>query len=582
MSTLEPTIDPLTASPSDGVTRPATGGVGGALAEIATSSDHKVIARDLVGTALLGLLGAVVCGVLLAIDRIGGESTVLGTDIVPEMLNGYRVGLVLGGVAPLLLGICAFAVPLQVGSRSLAFPRFAALGVWTWLGGLGVFAVALAFRGGGGGEDFKMVWLSIAALATMAIGLVAVAIPIATTVLTSRAPGMRLQRAPFFAWSALVYSLGLALVLPVFVAACVYVYIGNRYATTGVMGESTDIIRRAWWLFSGPALALFVVPVAGFFVEVVGPTFRKRVPMRFAAFTGIALVGIGGLAGVMQQRTLRLPGTGTAVSLDNFATKFAFLAVWGLFTVVPLLGVALAAGALALTGKPPTKLERRQGAESVRPRPSAAAAFAVLGLLIAALGLLGNALNGIEDLGLIGTVFEEGATTALVYGGVLAAAGAIVWWLPKYTGRKISDVQAVGIALLGAGGAALASLPYGVAGFVDQPQVAGFLEQPQIAGSYDIAAISTSWTNDGPGELLNGLVAVGHGLVAVAVLGLLALVLRNLAGTGEEAGENPWEGQTLDWMTGSPVPADNFVTTPTVRSPEPVLDAVAASEEADS
>ena len=47
---------------------------------------------------------------------------------------------------------------------------------------------------------------------------------------------------------------------------------------------------------------------------------------------------------------------------------------------------------------------------------------------------------------------------------------------------------------------------------------------------------------------------------------------------GDVAGDDPWGGQTLEWATTSPAPAENFTTTPTVMSPEPLLDLKAKPE----
>lgn len=581
MSTLEPTIDPRSTVSLDeaahahpGGSRPP--GAAGVVTDVLTSSDHKIGARDLTGAALVGLLAAIVCAALLAIDRISGDSPVFRDDVIPRFLNGHRVGLVFGGIAPLLLAICAFAVPLQVGARALAFARLAVLGGWTWFGGLVLFAVAVIGNGGGGGSEPRMVWLSISALALMAIGLVLGAVSIATTVLASRAPGMRLSRVPFFSWSALAYSLVIALALPVFVAVTIYVYIGNRY-DTGIMSETTDVMRRAWYLFTGPSLALFAIPAVGFVAEVAGPTLRKRIAQRPVALVGIALVAIGGLSAVMQQRTIRLPDTITDITGSNFGTKFAYLAVWAIFTLLPLLGVLAVLGAVALTAKPdkaPAAAESADAPATSRSAPSPAALFALFGLLLVALGLAGNAVGGIVDAGLIGTVFEEGATAALVYGALLSALGAIVWWLPKLTGRSVSGPAAAGLALLGAAGAALAAIPHLVAGFFEQPAVALFIDTPQANAATDLQLLSTRWANDGPGELLNLLVAIGHITVAVTVAGTLLLALRALAGGGNAVGADAWgAGQTLEWSTPSPAPADNFVAAPIVTSSEPLLDA---------
>ena len=82
--------------------------------------------------------------------------------------------------------------------------------------------------------------------------------------------------------------------------------------------------------------------------------------------------------------------------------------------------------------------------------------------------------------------------------------------------------------------------------------------------------------NDGPAELLNLLVTVGHALMVARRRRLSRAAGRARARHGEPAGDDPWDGQTLEWVTTSPAPDDNFVEMPTVMSPEPVLDLRAA------
>src|SRR3712207_104716 len=51
---------------------------------------------------------------------------------------------------------------------------------------------------------------------------------------------------------------------------------------------------------------------------------------------------------------------------------------------------------------------------------------------------------------------------------------------------------------------------------------------------------------------------------------------------GPTAGNNPWDGETLEWYTSSPPPHYNFVTVPTVRSREPMWDQPELAEGAQS
>ena len=42
--------------------------------------------------------------------------------------------------------------------------------------------------------------------------------------------------------------------------------------------------------------------------------------------------------------------------------------------------------------------------------------------------------------------------------------------------------------------------------------------------------------------------------------------------SGKPAGDDPWEGNTLEWATSSPPPSYNFDHLPDIRSERPVFD----------
>jgi heme/copper-type cytochrome/quinol oxidase subunit 1 len=542
MSTLDPTLDsPVVGEATAERTEPVL-----ALG-VATTSDHKTIGKLLVGGSMLGLLTVATLGVILGIERVDGDATLLDVDDLSQLFAAYRVGLVQAALLPLLLGIGVLVVPLQLGARALAFPRVAAAGLWAWLGGTVLLVIALAFNGGPLGGEAKMVELYVGGNVLALAGLTAVAVSIATSVLTTRAPGMRLHRAPLFSWAALVGSLALVLVLPVAVGSNIVQFVDYRYGGAA-FGGSSGIWPWTSYLYTGPVLGVTAVFAAGFVADVVAVTFRRRFPHRAIALMGIGLIGTAAFAGIGQQDVISLPGTGSEVRLENFATKLGFLAVWALFTLLPALGVVIVMGIGALVAKP-----ERSGGSTPRPNLNSPLLFGFFGLGLALLGILATAVNGIEDLGLEGTVFEEGAAVATIYGVVLAGIGAVGFWFAKATGRRLPELALGGLATLGALGAALASVPYLIAGFLDQP------------------AYSAVWDNDGPGELLNALVVAGHAAFGLTALAFAGLAIKSWR-SAEGAGDDPWGGQTLEWATTSPPPADNFVTTPTVMSPEPLLD----------
>jgi cytochrome c oxidase subunit 1 len=70
---------------------------------------------------------------------------------------------------------------------------------------------------------------------------------------------------------------------------------------------------------------------------------------------------------------------------------------------------------------------------------------------------------------------------------------------------------------------------------------------------------------------LNFISTVGSFILAAGVLVTLFNVVRSLK-HGKKAGNDPWNGNTLEWFVQSPPPENNFDVIPRVRSAEPMKD----------
>jgi heme/copper-type cytochrome/quinol oxidase subunit 1 len=518
-----------------------------------TSSDHKRIGRLWIGGGLLGTVAAAVLGAVIGVERIysGVGTALVPSADVPQYVQSFRFVMILAAVVPLLLGLALAVVPLQLGARAVAFPRLALGGFWAWATGVVLLVVALFSGGRIGGADVDMVGLHLLAHGLIAMGVLAAATSIATSVLTTRAPGMTMRRVPMFAWSALVSSLGVILALPVMIGAIIYLFIDVRYGI-GTFGGSDGIGNWIGWAFGQPLTFLFALPALGVFAELVPVTFRKRQVLRGVVYTGLGLVGIAAFAGITQQSIFAVSFSIDGVTADA-ATIVSDLVPFAIFNLLPVLGVVIVLAMAALTAKP-----TKGGANS--PKITAAFVFSFFGLGMVLVGMLGNAIYAIDDLGLAGTVFEEGALVYVVYGGVLGALGGIAHWAPKLWGRKMSEKKVIPLALTGVLGTILASLPLYVAGFSDQP-----------AGQVMISLSSTE-------SALNTAVLAGHVVMLLTVLAFVGLALATFTGDGEAAGDDPWEGHTIEWSTSSPAPGNNFPEVAMITSAEPMLDLKAATD----
>jgi cytochrome c oxidase subunit 1 len=70
---------------------------------------------------------------------------------------------------------------------------------------------------------------------------------------------------------------------------------------------------------------------------------------------------------------------------------------------------------------------------------------------------------------------------------------------------------------------------------------------------------------------LNLLATIGSFTIALSMLPFLWNVFISLR-SGEIAGDDPWEGNTLEWATSSPPPPYNFDRLPLIRSERPLFD----------
>jgi cytochrome c oxidase subunit 1/cytochrome c oxidase subunit I+III len=131
--------------------------------------------------------------------------------------------------------------------------------------------------------------------------------------------------------------------------------------------------------------------------------------------------------------------------------------------------------------------------------------------------------------------------------------GATYYWFPKMSGRMLSE-------RLGMWHFALITIGFNLTFFVQH--FLGILGMPRRVFTYpDLPYWGT----------LNMASTVGAVVTGVGVLVFVVNIALSLR-RGKVAGENPWEGWTLEWATSSPPPHDNFAEVPPVYGRRPLWD----------
>ncbi len=264
---------------------------------------------------------------------------------------------------------------------------------------------------------------------------------------------------------------------------------------------------------------------------------------------GLGLISVAALAAVTQQNVQRLPWSGSELNVDDLGTKVEDLVPFLFFNLLPVLGMLVVILMVVLAPKPQ---------KGVRPNVNPGFAFAFFGYGMVFVGMLGTVLYAVDDLALQGTVFEEAVLIYIVYGAVLGVMGGIAYWAPEAVGQRRSTPASCPARAARRPATVLASFPHYIAGFLDQP--AGPVVRQRRPRHLEHPRSRRPRAHGAHRARLHR--------AAVSPTGLA---------TTMSVGDDPWDGQTLEWATTSPAPGDNFVDVPVVHSAEPLLDLKAAA-----
>lgn len=509
--TRPPDTEATTARELDGGDVPEARGLAGWL----TTADHRRIGRLFVGTAMVSLIAGTVIGAILGAERIDTGLSILDTDTFGQVYSLHGEIAVFGFLVPLFLGVATAVVPLQVGAPDIAFPRASITAFWLHVVGLGVLVGAYAADGGPTGGSAQAQDLHLLALGLLCLASMIALVSILSTILASRAPGMRLDRAPLFSWAMLVGGGLTLLTLPVLLARLLEAYIAHHFGGAEATNAGTG------WFTAVPHVYLLAVGAAGVGAEVV-PVFARRALRPHAA--GLTVLGL-----------LAVLGFG-AFAENGPVRNDALYVGMGLAAVLPALALLGLLGDTLRRGSPALRAPLLLGFGAV---------------LLLFLGALAGAVSVIDPLELRGTTWEPGVVHLVLYGAAtLGAFGALWYWAPKLWGVHLGEGAGIAVFGLTFLGALLLAGPELLNGIVE--------DLPRAAAGFD---------DDGITVLMNVLSTIGGVLGVLGVLvasgDVLGKVVRR---TGRPATDDPWGGHTLEWRAdGAPPMA--------VTSPTPLLDA---------
>jgi cytochrome c oxidase subunit 1 len=511
-----------------------------------TMTDHKKIGVSYIVTAIIFFI---IAGVMALIIR--SELAAPGLQFVSEQtynelftMHGTLMMFVFATAVP--FGLANYLVPLQIGAPDMAFPRLNAFSYWVYLGG--ALTLLSGFLSAGGAATFG--WTAYAPLSgsiyspgpgselwivgviLTGIGTIGAAANLIATVLTMRAPGMTMFRLPIFTWNMTVTAVMALLAFPVLTAGLSLLFAERAlgvHVFDPAFGGSPILYQHVFWFFGHPEVYIIALPFFGVITEII-PVFSRKPLFGYTGFV-FATLAIAALSlGVWAHHM--------------FATGLVYLEFFSAATF--LIAVPTGVKFFNWIG---TMWRGHLSFESPM--------LFSLGFLVTFLfgGLTGVMLASPPiDFDVTDTYFVVGHMHYVLFASAAFALFAgVYFWFPKMTGRLMSELWAKVHFWLMFVGFNLTFLPQHLLGLRGMTR--------RIA---DYSA-TDGWT------FLNDLSTVGAFIIALSVAVFIVNAVQGFR-RGDQSGDDPWGGYSLEWATTSPPPLQNFASIPPIRSERPAFD----------
>ncbi|HET6917023.1 MAG TPA: cytochrome c oxidase subunit I [Acidimicrobiales bacterium] len=518
------------------------------LVKYITSTDHKQIGLNYLVTSFIGFLFAGGLAEGIRTQLIRPNNHFVTENVFNQLFTMHGTIMLFVFLGPFAFaGLGNYFVPLMIGAPDMAFPRFNNLSYWLYLGGFLVLAgsfltnngaanfgwfgyapITEAIHSPGPGADMWIVGIALTGFSG-----IFTAVNIITTIFTLRAPGMVMFRMPIFVWNQLVTMFLILLAFPVLTSAFALLWLDrhlNTHFFDQTHGGQPILWQNLFWFFGHPEVYILALPYFGIVTEVLATMSRKPV-FGYKGMVG-ATLSIGALSMGVWAHHMYTTG---AVLLPFFAALSLLIAVPTGIKFFNWLGT-MWRGTLVVN----------------------TATLFCLGFMMMFLfgGITGVILaQPVLDFQLHNTYFIVAHFHYVMFGGsAFAAFAGIYYWYPKMTGRKLDE-------RLGVLSFVVLFIGFNLCFFPQHPL--GLRGMPRRIETYD-SHLGWNFLN-----LLSSLGAYIAGLGVVISVWNFFHSYRH----GELAGDNPWDGQTLEWACSSPPPEHNFEALPPIRSERPVWDA---------
>jgi len=512
-----------------------------------TSLDHKKIGIMYITVAFLMLLRGGLDATMMRAQQsisVGASQGFLTAQHFQEIFSSHGVIMIFFVAMGLMFGTLNLILPLQIGSRDVAFPFLNSVSFWLYIAGAFLINISLAI-----GEPSAAGWLSYPPLSELAyspgvgvdywiwslqiagIGSLLSGINFLVTIIKMRCEGMTLMKMPMFVWSCLGALTLVVFAFPILTGTLGMLFcdrfFGMHFFTAGFGGNAMMYVNLIW-AWGHPEVYILILPAFGIFSEVV-PTFSQK---RLFGYTSMVLAiwAITFLSFVVWLHHFFTMGAGSDVN-----------AFFGIMTMI----IAIPTGVKVFNWL----FTMFRGKITLSDPMLWFLGFIVTFTIGGVAGML-MAIPAV-DYELHNSLFLVAHFHTMIVGGVLFGYFAgFPYWFPKFTGFKLNVRLGKYAFWFWIVGFVTAFLPL---------YILGLMGATRRLDHYDP---SMGW------QWLFGVAAVGVVLIIIGVFFQILQIIvsirdrkQNLDTTGD-----PWNGRTLEWSTRSPVPFYNFVVLPKVST----------------